>query len=319
MNTNLRTVAAALGSLFCAMAAAQPYPNKSIRFVTVGSADAVPRIVAQEISGPLGQRVLIEEHPGASGTIGAEFVSRAPADGYTFLIATSTHMVTPNFYKLSYDILRDFEPVSLFGSTPFVLVSHPSLPVKTLKDLIKLAKANPGRLNYSATSAGATTMLIAEMFKSAAKVNIVHVPYKSVGAALTDAIAGQVLLSSTVAAAALAQIQAHKVRALAVSTPQRSAVLPDVPTFGEQGLPSVQGTGWFGLVAPARTPAAIITRMNAEVVKALRKPEVRKRILSLANDPVSNTPDEYMAYMKADIARWKLAIKEAGIKISVQP
>ena len=228
-------------------------------------------------------------------------------------------MVTPLFYRLSYDILRDFEPVSLFASTPFVLVSHPSLPVKTLDDLIKLAKANPGRLNYSAANAGSTTMLIAEMFKSGAHVNIVHVPYKSVSAALTDTIAGQVLLSSTLAVTALSQIQAHKLRALAVSTPQRSAVLPDVPTFGEQGLPNVEGTGWFGLVAPARTPAAVITRMNAEVVKALRKPDVRKRILSLANEPVSNTPDEYMAYMKADIARWSLAVKEAGIKISAQP
>ncbi len=247
--------------------------------------------------------------------VGAAVASRAPADGYSFMIATSTHMVTPHFYNLSYDIQRDFEPVTLLASTPFVLLSHPSLPVKTLADLIRLAKAKPGQLNYSATSAGSTSMLTMEMFKAGAHVNIVHVPYKSVAAALIDAIAGQVDLTLSVTPSALPQIQSQRVRALAVSTPNRSAVLPDVPTFAEQGLKNVVSPAWFGLVAPAKTPASMIARMNAEVVKALRKPEVRERILSLAMEPSENTPEEFREYMKADLARWSQAVKDAKIKI----
>ncbi len=318
MYTNSRILAVVLGAMLWAGASAQQYPNKPIRFITVGADDAMPRILAQVISGPLGQQVFIEEHAGASGTIGAEVASRAPADGYTFMIATSTHMVTPHFYKLSYDILRDFAPVSLLASTPFVLLSHPSLPVKTLEELVKLAQARPGQLNYSATSAGSTSMLTAEMFKAGARVNIVHIPYKSVAAALTDVIAGQVHLCLSVTPSALPQIQAHRVRALAVSTPKRSAVLPDVPTFAEQGLPKVSSPAWFGLVAPAKTAPAFIARMNAEVVKALRKPEVRGRILALAMEPGENTPEEFRAYMKADLAKWSQAVKDANIPIGAQ-
>ena len=318
MNAKLRSVAVAVGSVLCAAASAQQYPNKPIRFITVGAADAMPRILAQVISGPLGQQVFIEEHAGASGTIGAEVASRAPADGYTFLVVTSTHMVTPHFYKLSYDILRDFEPVTLLASTPFVLLSHPSLPVKTLADLIKLARAKPGQLNYSATSAGSTSHLTFEMFRTSAHVNIVHVPYKSIAAALTDVIAGQVDLSLSVTPSALPQIRSHRVRALAVSTPKRSAVLPEVPTFVEQGLPKVVAPGWFGLMAPARTAPSIIARMNAEVVKALRKPEVRERILTLAMEPGENTPEEFRAYMKADLAKWSQVVKDANIPTVTQ-
>jgi tripartite-type tricarboxylate transporter receptor subunit TctC len=313
MNATLCRVAAVMGAVLCAAASAQQYPAKPIRFITVGGDDAIPRMVAQSISGPLGQQVFVEEHAGASGTIGAEVASRAPNDGYTFLIATSVHMVTPHFYKLSYDILRDFEPVSLLASYPFVLLAHPSLPVKTLEDLIKLAKAKPGQLNYSATSAGSTTMLVTEMFKAGARVNIVHVPYKSVGAALTDVIAGQVQLNMNSLPSALGQIQVHRVRALAVSTPNRAAVLPHVPTFVEQGFPQVVATAWSGLLAPARTPSSVIARMNTEVVKALRKPEVRERILALAMEPKENTPEEFTAFMKADAARWAKAVKDANI------
>jgi tripartite-type tricarboxylate transporter receptor subunit TctC len=318
MNARLCSVAALAGLVLCVAASAQQYPNKPIRFITVGADDAMPRILAQVLSGQLGQQVFVEEHAGASGTIGAEVASRAPADGYTFMVATSTHMVTPHFYNLSYDILRDFEPVSLLAATPFVLLSHPSLPVKTLGDLIKLAEARPGQLNYSATSAGSTSMLTFEMFKASARVNIVHVPYKSIAAALTDVIAGQVHLSLSVTPSALAQIRAHRVRALAVSTPNRSAVLPEVPTFVEQGLPKVVATAWFGLTAPARTASSIIARMNAEVVKALRRPEVRERILALAMEPGENTPDEFRAYMKADLARWAQAVKDANIPVGPQ-
>jgi tripartite-type tricarboxylate transporter receptor subunit TctC len=317
MNAKLRSVTVLLGWVLCAAASAQQYPNRPIRSITVGADDAAPRILAQVLSGQLGQQVYIEEHAGASGTIGAEVASRAPADGYSFMIATSTHMVTPHFYKLSYDIMRDFEPVSLLASTSFVLLSHPSLPVTTLADLIALAKAKPGQLNYSATSAGSTSMLTFEMFKASAHVNIVHIPYKSMAAALTDVIAGQVDLALNVTPSTLAQIKSHRVRALAVSTPNRSAVLPDVPTFVEQGL-NVVAPAWFGLVAPAKTASSIIARMNVEVVTALRKPEVRERILTLALEPGENTPEEFRAYMKADMARWAQAVKDAKIPTVTQ-
>jgi tripartite-type tricarboxylate transporter receptor subunit TctC len=305
-------IAVALGCAFSLAAPAQQYPNRAIRFITVGADDAMPRLLAQELSGTLGQQVYIEEHAGASGTIGAEVASRAPADGYTFMVATSTHMVTPHFYKLTYDIQRDFEPVSMLASTPFVLLAHPSLPVTSLQGLIKLAKASPGKLNYSATATGSTSMLSCELFKAAAGVNIVHVPYKSIAAALIDAVAGQVPLTMSVTPNALSQIKAGRVRALAVTTPKRSAALPDVPAFTELGLP-VALPAWFGLLAPAKTAPAIVIRMNAEVVKALRKPAIRERVLSFALDPGENTPEEFTAFMKADMARWTDAVKAAKL------
>jgi tripartite-type tricarboxylate transporter receptor subunit TctC len=313
-----RIVFAVLWMFFLVHAQAQQYPARPIRFITVGGDDAIPRIVAQVLSGQLGQQVFVEEHAGASGTIGAEVASRALADGYTFLVATSAHMVTHHFFKVNYDILRDFEPVSLLASYPFVLLAHPSLPVRTLGDLIKLAKANPGQLNYSATSAGSPTMLTFEMFKASAHVNIVHVPYKSVGAALIDVIAGQVGLCLTSIPSALPQVQAHQVRALAVSTPNRSVAAPDVPTFVEQGLPKVVSVAWSGLLAPAKMPSSIVARMNAEVVKALRKPEVRERILALAMTPSESTSDEFRANMKADLVKWAQAVKDANLAIAGQ-
>ena len=318
MTFQLRIFLAAVGSLLIAGPAdAQQWPAKPIRFITVGASDAFPRILAHEISGPLKQQIVIEEHAGASGTIGAEFAARQPADGYSFMVATSTHMVVPNFYKLNYDILRDFAPISLLGTTPFILIAHPSLPVRSLPQLVELAKKRPGQLNFSATSAGSSSDLVAEMFKSNARVNIVHVPYKSMAAALFDLLGGQVQLAMSVGPTAVAQIQAHKVRALAVSTPNRSVVLPDVPTFIELGYPKVVGTAWFGLVAPAGTPAPILSRMSAEIVKAIRKPDVREKILKLAFDPVGDMPGEFQAYMKADLVRWAEAAKASNVQITV--
>jgi tripartite-type tricarboxylate transporter receptor subunit TctC len=318
MNAIPRSVAVVAGWALAAAAFAQPYPNRPIRFITVGSSEVMPRMLAQVLSGSLGQQVYIEEHAGAAGTIGAGVAARAPPDGYTFLIATGAHTVTHHFFKVSYDILHDFEPVSLVSSNPFVLLSHPSLPVRTLEDLIKLAQARPGQLNYSATSAGSPTMLTFEMFKAKAHVNIVHVPYKSVAAALADAVAGQVPLNVNSLPLTLPQIQAHRVRALAVSTPTRSVILRDVPTFVEQGLPEVVSLGWSGLLAPAKTAPSIIAHMNAEVVNALRTPQLRERILALAMEPGGNTPEEFRAYMKADLARWAEVVKVAKIPTITQ-
>jgi tripartite-type tricarboxylate transporter receptor subunit TctC len=308
-------IAAALlsGAALPGFAAEPQYPVRAIRFITVGGDDAIPRIVAQALANQLGQQIYVEEHGGASGTIGADVASRAAPDGYSILVATTAHMVTPHFYKLNYDIQRDFEPISLLAAYPFILLAHPSLPVKTLADLVKLAKAKPGQLNYSSTSAGSTTMVVAEMFKTGAGVNIVHVPYKSVGAAFTDLVAGQVQLNLNTVPSTLAQIQAGRVRALAVSTPQRSAALPDVPTFAEEGFPKVQATAWSGLLTPAKTPPAVLTRLNTEVVRALRRPEVRDRIVGLAMEPSETTREEFAARIKADLAKFTEAVKAANI------
>ena len=315
MNIKLICAAALLACVCNALA--QPYPSRPVRFITVGADDAMPRLLAQELSATLGVQVYIEEHAGASGTIGAEVAARAPADGYNFMVATSTHMVTPHFYKLNYDILRDFEPVSMLASSPFVMLAHPSLPVAATPDLVRLARANPGKLLYGATATGSTTMLSFELFKAAAGINVVHVPYKSVGAALIDTVAGQVPLTMSVAPNALPQIRAGRVRALAVTTPKRSAVLPEVPAFSEFGY-RVALPAWFGLVAPAKTPPAAIARMNAEVVKALRKPAIRERVLSFALEPGENAPEEFAAFMKADMGRWTEAVKAAKLDSTLQ-
>jgi tripartite-type tricarboxylate transporter receptor subunit TctC len=292
---------------------AQNYPSRAIRFITVGADDALPRLLAQELGTSLGQQVFVEDHPGASGTLGAEFGARAPADGYNFLISTGSHAVTPYFYKLNYDILRDFEHVSLLATTAFVLLAHPSLPVNRLGDLVALAKAKPGQLNYASSSAGSAPMLTGELFKAKAGVNIVHVPYKSILAAMGDMIAGQVHLSSSVTPSAVAQVRSGRARALAVSTAKRVSVLPEVPTFAEQGYPEVVTTAWYGLSAPAKTPAAVIARMNAEVVKTLRTPAVRDRIGSFALEPAEGTPAEFTAFIKAELARWGEAVKVANV------
>lgn len=321
MNSKNRPATHLLCAVLCATtlpALAQQYPTRPVRFITVGADDAMPRLVAQELGGPLGQQVYVEDHPGASGTIGAEVASRAAPDGHSFMVATTTHMVTPHFYKLSYEFVRDFEPVTLMATSPFVLLAHPTLPVRSLQDLIKLAKANPGKLNYSATATGSTTMLSCELFKAATGVNIVHVPYKSVGAALVDALAGQVPLTMSVAASSLVQIKAGRMRALAVTTPQRSAVMPDVPTFFEQGVTNVVMPAWFGLVAPAKTPVAVLNRMNSEVVKILRNPQSRERILSFALEPIGNTREEFASHIKADMARWTDAVKAAKLDTALK-
>ena len=322
MNDRNRLAAQILCGVICAAALpslAQPYPARPIRFITVGADDAMPRLVAQELAAPLGQQVYVEDHPGASGTIGADVAARAAPDGYSFMVATTTHMVTPHFYKLSYDFQRDFEPVTLMATSPFVLLAHPALPVRSLQDLIKLARVNPGKLNYSATATGSTTMLSCELFKAATGIDIVHVPYKSVGAALVDALAGQVPLTMSVAASSLVQIKAGRLRALAVTTPQRSAVMPDVPTFHEQGVTNVVMPAWFGLVAPAKTPVAVLNRMNSEVVKILRHAQSRERILSFALEPVGNTREEFASHVRADMARWTGAVQAAKLDTALKP
>jgi tripartite-type tricarboxylate transporter receptor subunit TctC len=292
-------------------AAAQQWPTKPIVFVSPGAADVAPRVVAEEVAKAVGQQIVVDTQAGASGIVSAEHTLRQPADGHTYLAATSALMAAPHSFKVSFDVLRDFVPVSLLATAPFVLVAHPALPVGSLADLIALAKKRPGELNLSSTAPGSSSTLTAELFKAKAGIDIVHVAHKTMGSALIDVLAGHVQLCMSAGPNAVAQIKAGKLRALAASTPKRSIVLPDVPTFSELGFPDVALPAWYGILARSGTPPAIVARMSAEILNALRKPDVREKLLKAAVEPVGNTPEEFSAFMKADLVRWGEAAKAA--------
>jgi tripartite-type tricarboxylate transporter receptor subunit TctC len=267
--------------------------------------------VAEELSKVLGQPIVVDTHAGASGIVSAEYTLRQPPDGQTFLAATSALMAAPYTFKVSFDVLRDFVPVSVLATAPFVLVAHPSLPVASLADLVALARKRPGELNISSTAPGSSSTLTAELFKTKAGIDIAHVAHKTMGTALIDVLAGHVQLCMSAGPNAVAQIKAGKLRALAASTPSRSSVLPEVPTFSELGYPDVALTAWYGLLARSGTPPAIISRMNSEIVNTIRKPDVRERLLKAAVEPVGNSPHEFAAFMKADSVRWGEAARAA--------
>lgn len=310
----LRLLAGLLAALaVCAHALAQQWPSKPIIVITTGAAEAAPRIIAPQIQQALGQQLIVEAHAGASGTIAAEYTLRQPADGYTMLNATSALMAAPNTFDVKYDILRDFSAVSLLATSPFILVAHPSLPVRNLAQLVAFARQHPGELNYSSTSPGSSSSITAAAFKAASKINIVQISYRTMGSALVDAIAGQVQLCMSVGASAVEQIRAHKVRALAVSTPKRSAVLPEVPSFTELGYPQVNVTAWYGMLVRAGTPQAIINRLSKEIIKTVHDPDVRQKYLDVALEPVGDTPEEFQTFMKEDLVRWQTAAQAAGL------
>jgi tripartite-type tricarboxylate transporter receptor subunit TctC len=306
--------AAATAVLMCASAGAQTYPLKPIRFVTGGGPDAMARILGQKITEAWGQQVVVDERGGGGGMLSAEAVARAPADGYTLLLATGTHTINPNFFKLSYDLVKDFEPVSLLGTIPFVLTVNPALPVQSVDALIRLAKARPGELNYGSGGNGSPGHLIAELFKTRTGVNIVHVPYKTVAAAVTALIAEQVQVMFTVAPSAVPQIRAGRIRPLAVTTTKRSAVVPDLPTLAEAGLPGFNAPAWNGVLAPAGTPAAIVARLQLEFAKELKLPDVRERIAALGFEAVGSSPQEFGEFVKSELAKWAQVARESGAK-----
>jgi tripartite-type tricarboxylate transporter receptor subunit TctC len=312
---------APLCACLCAAAIAQSppafssYPSKPIRFISFGGSDAVPRILGQRITENLGVQVINETRGGASGTLGAELVARAPADGYTIAIGTSSLMTAPHFYKVSYDVVRDFAPVSLVAFTPWILATNPSLPVKSVRELIALAKARPGELNYGGPSAGSSGHLIVEMFKVMAAVNIVHVPYKTQAAQIVDLIGGQVPIGIMVAPLVIPQMNANKLRGLAVTTAKRSLIVPELPTIAEAGVPGFAAPGWYALLAPAGTPPAVINVLNGEVTKALKHPEVLALFATLALEPVGTTPQELGSYISVELAKWARVIKDANIKV----
>src|SRR5712692_857148 len=306
--------------IFAAIAAsgnafAQDYPAKPIRFIVGPGPDALARVIGQQITQAWGQPVIIDQRGGGGGTISAEAVAKAAPDGYTLLLATGTHTINPSLYKLSYDMVRDFAPVTLLASTPFILAVHPSVPANSVGELIALTRSKPGTLNYGTGGSGTPPHLATELFKTLAGVNIVHVPYKTVAAAITDLIAGQLQVMFTVGPAGLPQIRAGRIRALAVSTAKRSAFAPDLPTVAEAGLPGFDVFGWNGLLAPAGTPQPVIGKLHGEIIKVLQLPEVRERIATFGFEPVGNTPEEFGEFVKADIAQWARVAKESGARV----
>jgi len=294
---------------------AQSYPTKPIRFIVGPGPDALARVIGQKLTDAWRQPVIIDQRGGGGGTISAEAVAKAAPDGYTLLWATGTHTINPSLYKVSYDMVRDFAPVTLLASTPFILAVHPSVPANSVGELIQLAKSKPGALNYGSGGSGTPPHLATELFKTMAGVNIVHVPYKTVAAAITDLIAGQLQVMFTVGPAGLPQIRAGRIRGLAVSTAKRSAFAPELPTVAEAGLPRFEVFGWNGLLAPAGTPNSVVARLHDEIVTALRLPEVRERVAGFGFEPVGNSPEEFGEFIKADIAQWARVAKESGARV----
>lgn len=301
-------------------ALAQAYPSKPITMVVPyapgGGADIVARTISQRLSEALGQQIVIDNRPGAGGNLGATLAARAAPDGYTLMLGTNTHAANMSLYaKPPYDLGRDFAPVSLLSSTPLVLVVHPSLPAPSVKALVALARKKPAALNYSSGGNGSTPHLAAEMFKTAARVDIVHVPYKGVAQGLTDLVSGQVQLMFTSISAATPHTRSGRLRVLAVTGAKRSPAAPEVPTMIEAGFPGFEVSIWNALFVPAKTPATAIGRLNAEVVKVLNAADVRERFASLGVEPISSTPEETAAYVKAELARWSKVVKDSGARV----
>ena len=293
----------------------QTYPSKPIRIVTGsvgGGSDFASRQIGQEISGPLGQPVIVENR---ASLIATETVARAPPDGYTLLVGGASVWHTPQFQKRNYDVVRDFSPLSLMTREVFVLVVHPSLPVKSVREVIALAKARPGELNFSTGLSGGTTHLAAELFKSLAGVNIVGVPYKGTAPAVAALISGEAQITINEAGLMAPHVKSGRVRALAVTSATPSALVPGLPTVAASGVPGYEWVGMTHIMAPANTPAAIINRLNREIVRALNKADVKERYLNAGAEVVGSTPEEFAAVIRSDMARIAKVIKDARIQV----
>ncbi len=302
-----------------APAGAQTYPSKPIRmivpFAPGGGTDILARIIGQQLADAWGQAVNVENRAGASGNLGTELVARSAPDGHTLVMAINTHAVNASLYsKLPFDPVKDFIPVILTATTANILVVHPSVPANSVQELITLAKAQPGRLNYASGGSGTTSHLAAELFKTMAGVEMVHVPYKGGGAAYTDLISGQVQLYFVGIPGTVQYLKAGRLRALAVTTPRRSPAAPEVPTIAESGLPGFSATTWWGILAPAGTPQPIIARIDFEVARILKAPEVRAKLDAQGFEPVASTPESFGAFMRSEIELWAKAVKASGAR-----
>jgi tripartite-type tricarboxylate transporter receptor subunit TctC len=308
-------------ALFGSPTLAQNYPSNPIRLVVAftpgGPSDVLARLVGERIGHHLGQAVIIDNRPGAGGNVAAEIVAKAPADGYTLLMGNNSILATNAalYRRLAFDPVADFAPISLIGSQPNILVVHPSLPVRSVADLVVYAKQAPGKLNYGSSGYGTAAHLAGELFKQQAGIDLVHVAYRGAAPALTDLVSGQLQMMFATSASVLPFIEGHMLRALAVTTATRSAVEPDLPTVAEAGFPAFEATTWHGLVAPAKTPVTIIDRLNRITAAVLQEPELRQRLTGLGVDIVGDSPAAFAAYIKSETEKWTSLVKQSGIQI----
>ncbi len=321
MRSAVQVILACAAVVVSSVAEAQTYPLKSVRIIVPfpagGATDIMARLVAQRLSEMWAQQVIVDNRGGAAGTIGSDLAAKSAPDGYTILVGTSsTHAIAQSLYaKLPYDSVKDFAPVTGLATSTIVLSTHPSVPAKSVRELIALAKAQPNALSFASSGSGGVSHLVAEMFKSQAGIQMLHVPYKGDTQALADLVGGQVSLEFGTALSFIPHIQAGKLKALAVTSLARSPVMSDVPTVAESGLKGFEALQWYGLFAPAGTPREIVARINADTVKTLRTNDVKERLAKLASDVVANTPDEFAAFQKSEINKWAQVVKQSGAHI----
>lgn len=307
-----------VGSAWCAPAPAQPYPHKPVRMVVAvppgGPADTLARMVAPPLTASLGQTIVVDNRPGANGNIAYEMVARSAPDGYTFVLAAAGVAINPSLYReVRFDPVNDFAAITHGISTPNILLVHPSLPASSVHELIALGKSKP--VNFASAGNGSSGHLAVAQFKAISGMQLTHIPYKGGGPALAELAGGQVQAMFSLALAATPLIKAGRARALAITSAKRSRVAPDLPTVMELGFAGFEVIGWFGWLAPARTPQAIVTRLNSDIVKVLRGPETQDRLIALGCEPVGNAPHEFAAFVRAERDKWAHVIKQAGIKL----
>ena len=313
-------VAAALGSLTVHDAAAQKWPDKPVRIVAPfapgGGTDVFGRILAQRLSEVLGQQFVVDNRPGAGSTTGTEFVAKSTPDGTTLLITSASFSFNPGLYpKLRYDSIKDFARVSLVVRVPHVIIVLPSLPVKNAQDLVRIARGKPGEVLYASSGPGSALHLAGALFGVVTKIELTHVPYKGGTAAATAVMSGEATTAFSTIETVLSLIRAGRLKPLAVSTRERATALPQVPTVGEAGIKDYEVVGWFGIMAPAATPPAVVTLLSSEIAKAMATPAIRDRALEDGATPVGSTPEEFERFLRAEIAKWTPIIQRAGIKI----
>ncbi len=303
-----------------ANAAETPYPVRPVRFIVPfapgGSTDTLARTLAQRLSDALGQQVVVDNRAGGNGNIGTEIVARALPDGHTIVLGYIANLgIGPSLYaKLPFDPVKDFAPVTLLAVAPNILVAHPSVPVKNVRELVAYAKANPQKVNYASAAVASLGHLAGELLNSSAGIQMQHVPYKGSGQAVIDLLAGQVQIMFSGMSSVMPHIKANKLRPLAVTGAQRSPAVPEVPTIAEAGYPGFEASAWYGVLAPAGTPKPVVTRLNAEILRALKLPEVKERLENVGFEIVGGTPEAFGAYIKSEIAKWAKVVKASGVK-----
>ena len=317
---SIRKLSSFLCALFlCSAALAQDYPSKPVRFIVPyapgGSSDVLARTLGQKLAESLGQQFVVDNRPGAGSMVGTDAAAKSAPDGYTIILSDMPHAINPSIHaKVPYDPVADFSPVTVIGVSPMFLFVHAGFEAKSLNDLIALAKAQPGKLAIASGGNGATTHLVAELLQANAGIKLTHVPYKGAGPAIADVAAGQVPITFTSMATAAAVHKGGRVRILGVTSAKRLAAFPDVPTFVESGLPALTFEHWWGVMAPARTPPAVVAKLNAELIKALGAADVRERFAALAVEPRTSTPEQFRALIQSDLGRWAKVVRDAGIK-----